>query len=259
MNDRPAMNPTTMRLATWAGPALTVLFFIGLVLLAQFIPPPHPADSAERIRQFYLDNVNGIRIGMVFVMIAVGLIAPWGVAISVWTRRTETAFPVLTYIQLTCIAVGTMVGVLIALVWGAAAFRPDDVSPDVTRTLNDLGWFFFLFDWPPFVIWFLAVALGIFLDKSETPAFPRWSGYLTLWVTILTLPAGAMIFFKTGPFAYNGLIAMYIPLAVFFVWIVVMSVLMLQAIRREETTQQAVSTITNDGIAWEPQEAAPAS
>lgn len=227
-----------MRLATWAGPALTVLFFIGLVPLAQFIPPPHPTDSAADIKAFYVDNVDGIRIGMVLVMVAVGLIAPWGVSLAAWTRRTETGFPVLTYIQLTCIAIGTMVGVLIALMWGVAAFRPDDTSADITRLVNDIGWFLFLFDWPPFIVWFVAFALGIFWDTSDEPAFPRWSAWLTMWVAFLTVPAGAMIFFKTGPLAFNGVLAMYIPLTVFFVWIVVMSALALRAIKHQEAREQ---------------------
>lgn len=247
MNPR-AINPKSMRLATWSGPLLTLLFFIGLIPLAQFIPPPHPTDTAEEIKAFYVDNVNGIRAGMVFIMIGVGMIAPFGVALAVWTRRSEAGFPVLTYIQLTSIAVGTMVGVLIALFWGVAAFRPDDTSADLTRMLNDIGWFFFLFDWPPFIIWFVAFALGILWDKSDEPAFPRWSAWLTLWVAFLTVPAGLMIFFKTGPFAFNGFLAMYIPLTVFFVWIMVMAALALKAIKRQEARDEveARSTGTHD-------------
>lgn len=242
--DRSTFNPTSMRLATWSGPLLTVFFFIGLIPLAKFIPPPHPTDSAQEIKAFYLGNVNGIRAGMVFVMIGVGLIATWGVSLTVWTRRSEAGFPILSYIQLTCIAVGTMVGVLIALTWGLAAYRPDDTSADITRALNDAGWFFFLFDWPPFILWFVAFALGIFWDKSENPPFPRWAAYLTLWVACLTVPAGVMIFFKSGAFAFNGLIAMYVPLTVFFIWIIVMTALALRAIKHEEARHVAVIPTT---------------
>jgi hypothetical protein len=43
------------------------------------------------------------------------------------------------------------------------------------------------------------------------------------------ISAGALIaFFKTGPFAYNGLSALYLPVALFFVWVIAMTFVMLR-------------------------------
>jgi hypothetical protein len=229
------------RFCIWLGPLLALLFFIGFVPLMGFLPPPHASDSAEVIAKLFQTNVDSIRVGTFVMMIAVGMIAPWGVAVTALLRGAEGRLQVLTYIQLTTIAIGTLAAVCFVLAWGCAAFRPDDTSPDITRMLADIGWFFFLYDWPPFVFWFLAVAAAIFIDKREIPAFPRWVGFISVWTGILSIPAGMMIFFKTGAFAFHGLVTMYIPLTVFFVWIVAVSWEALKTIRRHEALAKTSS------------------
>jgi hypothetical protein len=49
---------------------------------------------------------------------------------------------------------------------------------------------------------------------------------LSLWDALLLVPDGLMAFFKVGPFAWDGIMAFYIPLTVFFVWLVGMTVVM---------------------------------
>jgi hypothetical protein len=45
-----------------------------------------------------------------------------------------------------------------------------------------------------------------------------------LWNAISYLPAGFMSFFHSGPIAWTGALALYIPLASFFTWMVMVSV-----------------------------------
>ena len=76
-------------------------------------------------------------------------------------------------------------------------------------------------------MWFVAIALAAFKDAEQAP-FPRRSGYLWIWLAV-QISAGALIaFFKTGPFAYNGLSALYLPVALFFVWVIAMTFVMLR-------------------------------
>jgi hypothetical protein len=228
------MNRTAQLLCAWSGPVLVVLFTIGFVLLAGFIPPPSPTDSPQEITAMYRENLTEIRIGMVLSILAVGLMFPWGAAIAAQTRRTEGGFPVLTYTQLVTVAISAGIFVLDILVWAVAAYRPGDISPETTRTLNDLAWFMFLFSVSPTIIWLVAVGLAVLFDRSNPPVFPRWAGYLSLWAAFLLLPADLILFFKTGPFAFNGLLALYVPFSAFFGWLVAMTVLLIKAINREE-------------------------
>jgi len=177
---------------------------------------------------------NGIRIGLLVVSIGVALQAPWGASIAVWTRRGESNYPVLTYTQLICLGFTLVDAFFMAMVWGVASFRPDEVAAESTRMWNDFGWFLYLWTWPPFSVWCLAIGLGIIWDKSGSPAFPRWFAYYNFWIAFLLIPAGLMIFFKHGPFGFNGLIAFWMPTAVFFVWMLVMSWMLLRAVSAEE-------------------------
>jgi hypothetical protein len=68
---------------------------------------------------------------------------------------------------------------------------------------------------------------------------PRWVGYMNIWCAMIFVPAGAIVFTKTGPLAYDGLLALYIPLGVFFLWMVGFTVGVLQTIRRDERRQTA--------------------
>jgi len=227
------LNTTALRLCAWSGPALVLLFFVGLVPLAGFIPPPAPSDSAQLIASWYQEHTTTIRIGVLVMVTGTAFNATFGSAIAVWTRRGE-AMPVLTYVQLICLSFVVVDAFFTGMVWGVAAFRPDEVAADTTRMLNDLGWFLFLFTWPPFTVWLLAIGLGVIWDKSDHPAFPRWVAYYNFWVALLIVPAGLMIFFKRGPFGFNGLITFWMPTFVFFTWICVMTYMVLRAISAEE-------------------------
>lgn len=217
----------------WCGPAATVLLAVGLVPLARFIPPPSPADTAQQIRRLYVDNLTNVRVGMVMSIVGLALLVPWSVAVAVQTRRTERGVPALTYLQLAASAVSWTTGVLAPLVWAVAAFRPDEIAPELTRALNDLGWFLFLFPWPPFLVWFIAVGVAILRDHNDPPVYPRWAAYLSFWAALAIAPGFLMLFFKTGPFAFNGLVTFYVAFVDFFAWVLAMTVLTITAINKQ--------------------------
>ena len=224
----------TLRVCLWTGPVLCAMFFVAMVVLAGIIPPTGPTDSAEEIAAFFQDDVDSIRIGLAFAIVAMALIAPFGIAIAEMLRESQRGTALLTNIQIASVAIGTSVAVIMCLVWGTAAYRPDELAPDTTRMLNDLAWFFFLFSWAPFSIWIAAVGLAVMFDERKNPPFPRWVAYLNFWLAVLFAPAALMIFFKTGAFAYNGAVAFYVPTIAFFGWIMIMTVLARRGLRRED-------------------------
>jgi hypothetical protein len=125
----------------------------------------------------------------------------------------------------------TLTIAVFVLIWAVASFRAGQIPAQTTRTLNDLAFFLLLFDWSPFCLWVASFAVAIFRDRSAEPVFPRWAAYLNLWVVFLSIPGCLIVFFKHGPFAFNGFVAFYFPVVVFFVWLVVMTVLALKALR----------------------------
>ncbi|HTK66024.1 MAG TPA: hypothetical protein VL595_26850 [Pseudonocardia sp.] len=216
-------------LCVWCGPALVVLLGAGL-LLAGLWPPPRPTASPAEIAAFYTGHLLRTRIGLCLMMAGIALLIPWGASIAVQTNRTRSGSPIYTYVQVAAVAVSAMIGVLSIVIWGTAAFRADELAPETTRTLNDLGWLFFVFDWSPLFVWYASVSLAIFGDRDDPPLFPRWSAYVGVWVALLSVPGGVVLLFKTGPLAFNGIIGIWIPLGVFFVWILVMTTLVISRI-----------------------------
>jgi hypothetical protein len=49
-----------------------------------------------------------------------------------------------------------------------------------------------------------------------------------------------IIFFKTGPFAWTGIVGFWIPAAVFGTWYLVMTKLVLQSVRQEAKEDREV-------------------
>lgn len=69
--------------------------------------------------------------------------------------------------------------------------------------------------------------------------FPRWLGYLNFWCAFLFMPGGLVVFFKDGPFAWNGIIAWWLLLVAFGVWVVSMVVMVLKALAVQEREEAA--------------------
>jgi hypothetical protein len=58
--------------------------------------------------------------------------------------------------------------------------------------------------------------------------------YYNVYAALGMAPASFMGLFKTGPLAYNGVLAFWVVAVDFFVWMVVMSVVMMKVIGRDE-------------------------
>jgi len=230
----PRLNPKIQRAMVWSGPLLVVIMLIGLIPLTGFIPIPSPLLTSDQIATMYTERQVAIRIGCALMMIAGAFWASWNAVIVMWMRRMESGYPSLTFASLCCVGYGIWPFEAYPLSWALAAFRSDEIAPDTTRMLNDAGWYFFVFTWPPYALFCYMFAAAILHDRNTPAIFPRWVAYLNVFCGLALTPGILIAFFKTGPFAYNGILSVYIPLAVFFVWIVVMTRLMLKAITVEQ-------------------------
>src|ERR1700752_362174 len=76
-------------ICAWCGPAMLVSIGVGLVVLAGFVPAPHPKASAQQIASQYVHNLGGIRAGLCLFMAGIALIGPWGAAVMAQTNRAR--------------------------------------------------------------------------------------------------------------------------------------------------------------------------
>src|SRR5581483_12254189 len=143
-----------------------------------------------------------------------------------FVRRMERT-PLLTFALLANAGGGAGVITIIAVSWTVMAYRAE--NPLVVQSFHDLGWFLFLYTWPGFGIFMWLIAIAILRDVNPTPTFPRWVAYYNIYAGIGMAPASFMGLFKTGPLAFNGLLAFWLVAIDFFLWMLVMSVVLLRA------------------------------
>ena len=244
-------NPRVHLALTWSCVPLIIFFFIGMIPMSDFIPPPSPLESAESILAFYSADLWMIRAGMVVSAISFTLLFAWGCSIAVWTYRIERGFPILTFTQLVCCAGGAALTFMIFLVWSVASFRPDEYAPETILMLNDLGWFLFLWIVPPFSLWSVAMGWAILIDKSEQPIYPRWAAWVCFWEALLMESTMLIAFFKEGPFAFNGLLGFYIPVIAYFIWMMTMTWTTHQAIMRHSGKRNPLPEKMGQGASLE--------
>jgi len=218
--------------SAWSGAAFCALFFVGLLLLAGFIPPHSPADSAADIARIYRDNTDAIRAGLVLCFFGTIPFLMFGAGILGQTRRIPGVSPTVTYLQLAAFASAVIIIIVPIVCWWVAAFRPETRSPETIQAFNDFGWMLFVVGFPPYVTWCFSTGLAIMSDTRADPLFPRWSGYYSFFVAFIQLPPVMLVFFHDGPFAWNGVISWWVPLVEFFSWIVVMTWLSARAVDR---------------------------
>lgn len=232
--------PSTHRLALWAGgPVMTVLYIVGWLAFAQMIPTPSPSLSPQQLADYLVAHKPGILVGCLLMIAGCGLWGTWVAAIAVWTYRTEVRFPVLTFTQLICVAAGVTFFIFDTLFWGVAVFRAGETNPQITQQLWDVGWFGFLFTITVYIAWAVAWSMGVLFNPPEHQIFPRWAGFVTLGSVTCWSPGLLVIFFKEGPFSYSGLLAMWLPITEFFVWLVIIDVYARIAIRRQVQLSRA--------------------
>lgn len=224
------MNTSLMRIFLWSGVAMVAALVLAQGLVMGFVPGPSPALGAEKIAQIFTERRDHILIGALIQIIFWTFYGTWSVAMVMLIRRMERGMPALTYAALVNSGGAWVIVILIPMTWAATAFRAGEVSPDIIMVMNDWVWFLWLYTWPSFSVFMVIVAVAVFLDRSSPTVFPRWFAFYNLWSAILIFPAGMIGFFKTGPFAWDGLISFWFAVVVFFGWMVVSTMMMFRAV-----------------------------
>jgi hypothetical protein len=234
------IDPVITRLFVWTGLVLVLMTIIGFGWLMHMVPPPSPAASKQATLAWVSGHQTSILIGAALVTFFWSFWVTWAAPLILYIRRMERV-PLLTFACLTNVGGGAAVITTIAVAWTVMAFRAED--PSIVQAFNDLGFFLFLYTWPPFGIFMVIIAVAIFRNVNPQNSFPRWVAYYNIYAAIGMAPASFMGLFKTGPLAYNGILAFWVVAVDFFVWMVVMSMVMFKAIAADERRLRHLSNI----------------
>jgi hypothetical protein len=213
-------NAQSQLLCLWTGLIGILLFFVGYWFLAGLVPPPSPHDTALQIQHFWAHHTDLRRLGLVVTMFAGALTGPFVAVITTQMRRIEGEHSPLAWTQLGMGMIGVLLFIFPVMVMQAIAFRPTR-DPNLMLLLNDAAWLPFVGVWMCAFVQNFALGFAILKDTAEK-VFPRWLAYFNFWVALLFIPGSMIYFFKTGPFAWNGLFCFWLPLSVFGLWFFVM-------------------------------------
>jgi len=218
---------------------LSCLVYCGLGLagfagLAGFWPPPAEHLNAVQITAYFHDQGNALRIGMVLMAVGAPFYYVWSAVLSKVISRIEGPMGVLSTVELLGGLLTAWVTVTPAIIWLTASFRPESRSPETVQMLYDLGWIFFDLTFACSLLQSLGLGFAILRDRRAEPLFPHWIAWLSFLTGATFVPLVLLPFFRSGPFAWQGLINFWAVFVVFFVLIAVVTPYAWKALRRLE-------------------------
>jgi len=220
---------------TWIFAALTVVGWLGI---AHFYAPLPGDVSAETAKQWFTEEHRwGTIIGCTIFYIAAGLLTPGSIQFGIMLSKIEGRYPLWSITAGVC---GIFISLIIffnACAWIVCAYRVE-TSGDVIQAWYDWSWFAFLLGWIYLAIEMIATAVVEFQDTREVPMIPRWFSWLTLADAASLITAAGPAFFKSGPFAYDGLLGFYVPMVVWGTYLIGTTWYMHQELVREEAGER---------------------
>ncbi|WP_420467718.1 hypothetical protein [Panacagrimonas sp.] len=219
---------------TWIFTLLTVVGWLGIANF--WMPVPADAGMEATHQWFAVEHKWGILIGCTLFYIAAGFLTPSSIQFGIMLAKIEGRWPIWSLTTAVCGIFISLIVFFNACAWMVAAYRPE-TGADVAQSWYDWAWFAFLLGWIYLSIEMISTALVELQDQRETPMVPRWFSWFTIAGAVAIVTAAGPAFFKTGPFAYHGLLAFYMPVLVWGVYLNGNAVFMWLELSREQAAR----------------------
>lgn len=218
----------SITLTAWAGQAAMAFMFGAMLLTWHILPPPSPSLPLEQWAAHFSGNASGVFIGAMLMMFGASLFMVFFGGLFACLRKMEGNSAPLTYGMIMIVPFGFFPLFAMAVFLVEAAFRPG-MNPEIVGMLADLSIFMLVIPGLVGLVQYGITGLVILRDINPEPIFPRWVGYGSIWVGVLSLPGAIIPFFKTGPFAWNGIITFWLPAILFGIMITMFTWAMIRA------------------------------
>ena len=206
-----------------AGLVFAVLIVVGFLIV---IPKPPAIDSsAASFASYYVDHQDALRTG--FTILGIGLF------FYIWflgSVRSALAAAEGGTARLASIAFGAGLISAAVLMFGlaageAAAFRPSDVDPGVTRAVSDI----FVVSAAPGAAALTAFFAAIAMAGFRYRALPGWAAWISVVAAVGQLPAFGAGVTQTGVFAGDGALGLFTPIFTFLIGLVAISIALMRS------------------------------
>jgi hypothetical protein len=207
--------------------AATGIAFVVLMVVS-FIVMPKPPDLDSPVgdwASYYAEDQDAINTALVLVSLALFFFV-WFLGTLVSALRVAFGSPRLPTIAFgggLLAAAAFFVGITLAAV---AAHRPTEVTPELTRALND-G---FVLSGVPAIAGLFALFSASALVILRTDIFPQWLGWLAGVVALLQPLTFGALYTDSGAFAGDGELALAVPFIAGLVTILALSIVLIQVV-----------------------------
>lgn len=206
--------------------AATGLIAVALIVIGFGIVTPEPPDvsaPAEEVSSYYAEEQDGIRAGLLIVSIALFPFI-WFLGSLTSTLRISSGNPRLPTVAFAGGAIGAALLMVTLAAFAAAAFRPDQATPEITQALNDIGLVAAAPAAGAFAALFGATALVILRGS----ALPEWLGWVAAITAVAQLLPLGVLFTDEGAFAADGALGLIVPVLTFLVTIAALSIIIMR-------------------------------
>lgn len=228
-----------VRFCAWGGPVLLGALILFWGLMGHNIPPYGSDLPASAIADHFRNHTTSARVGMILTISFGVFYLIWGVGVSKVMEAIRPGNDVLSRLQTWGAGFTTLVIVIPACMWLTAAFRPNELDPQIIQLLYDMGWILFDVQYSLTALQVLAMGICFLDDRRPIPIIPKWVSWYIIWVGCM-LPLLALIAMaKSGPFSRNGLINYWIEFPIFFLFMLLASIYTIRAIPKLEAEEGA--------------------
>jgi len=225
-----------------AGLGVVPVLFVGM-LLSGALPPFDPAWNADQTVEAL--TTHHLRHGIGYVVLAMGwsLYAFWGAAVtaSIWRMERDRRPPILTMAHGILVGGNVVYFQMIAMAWMVAGFRAGDISTEISQAFSDFGWFLVLGSFAPFSLQSVVIAIATIEDRRAHRVWDnsRPITYAAWAYAAAGLLSVAIHMVKSGPFAFNGILAFWVTVSTWAVWEILITRQMFVTIARDKRQKLA--------------------
>lgn len=207
------------KVCAFGGILCPLLFFLSWIA-SGFVPPMPANYSGEQVLDHYRRHETGIKFGSDLMLIGSMFYATFTAAISAQMIRIPNVPYLASSMQMASGSFACVTFLMPAMFFGVTAFRLDR-PVELTLLMNDMSWITMVQPWPPFLTQNWAFAWAIWTDQREKPLFPKWLAWFNFIAPPVFAPSLGLIFTKTGPFAWHGVLSIWIPAILFLIQFIV--------------------------------------
>jgi hypothetical protein len=228
------------RICVWAGLAFAPLLVTGLIVAGLF-QPPSPQLDAGAIATMYAQDRTSIRIGVWIATAAAPFLAFFVAALSHLLRQIIGGYSPLATAQTIAGSALLLEFIFPQMVWQACAYRVAR-SPELLQMLNDVAWLCYVGVVGTAIAQMLIIAIVILMDRRANPLVPRWCAFVCIWCALGVSAGSLCVFVTNGPIAWNGIIAWWLLVISFFIWMATMGIQMLRVSKLTEAKLGRLTT-----------------